>query len=279
MKRPLFKLARFPILAACLLLIFGSVRCATVAPGNDPVLVKAEASQKAAFDGVRAFLTIEYENRAEFQSIAPDVTKIADEIRKKLKGDATTPGVFSKIDAAIDAYRNAKATAGDLSAADAQLKAAIAGGTSLLATADQYVAQWTAAKAKKTHSYLIPPIRGPGAGQLLLLGAVSFGTIVSWLLPVITLGVTALGGPGLGTLAGRAAATLLDAGSKIVDDAEQTSEMTPEAIAAWRKWRDDIIANAPEMQVSTDAAPPSPAPAPPDGSTFPGIPGNPNVGK
>jgi hypothetical protein len=229
-----------------------STGCKSVDPGSDPVVVNAERSEKIAFDTIDAFLKLESQNRAEFATLVPGVTETANDIRRKLKGSpaTNTPGVFTVIDQAIDKYRAAKKSAApDLTAQETALQAALAGVSSLVQSATQLIAAWSS-HHPTAHFHLVPPIRGPDSAGIFL-GAVSFATVAGWILPVLAGLATALGGPGLGTLVGRVAQTLLDAGDKIAEDAHQTGEMTDEELAAWRAKRDDIIANGPEFKEST----------------------------
>jgi len=54
------------------------VGCATVSPGTDPLVVRAEQTTKIAFEVIDQFLAWEYNNRA---TLDKEVTQVANEIR------------------------------------------------------------------------------------------------------------------------------------------------------------------------------------------------------
>jgi len=65
------------LLVCTLCVLCGS--CASVSPGNDPLVVNAERTAKLAFNTVDAFLEWEYINRS---LIGQDVTDTADSLRE-----------------------------------------------------------------------------------------------------------------------------------------------------------------------------------------------------
>jgi len=58
------------------------VGCVSVAPGHDPVVVRAEQTQSLAFEAMDAFFMWEYLNRG---TLPADVTKFADKLRTEGK--------------------------------------------------------------------------------------------------------------------------------------------------------------------------------------------------
>jgi len=228
-----------------------STGCASVKPGNDPVLVNAERAEQIGFDAIDGLLKIETANRAEFAKLVPGATAIADQIRAK------TPDAIHAVDRAIDAYKAAKKAGVGTDAATAALNAELAALSSIVQSATDLSAKWTASH----HSYLIPPIRGPdAAGGLggILLGAIALSSILPTIIGLLSAAATFIGGPTAGGLAGSIATALLNMISKISADAEQSAELSDDELAAVRKARDDAFANFPEWQPSTEA-PASPA--------------------
>jgi hypothetical protein len=61
-------------------LSLGLTGCATIQPGNDPVVVNAERTTQLALDVFDTFLRWEYDNRLTL-SATPEVRKAADHIR------------------------------------------------------------------------------------------------------------------------------------------------------------------------------------------------------
>lgn len=68
------------LLAAMLPLSLGLVGCASIQPGNDPVVVNAERTTQLAVDVFDTFLKWEYDNRQALAA-TPEVRKAADFIR------------------------------------------------------------------------------------------------------------------------------------------------------------------------------------------------------
>jgi hypothetical protein len=55
--------------------------CATL-PGSDPVVVNSEKTTQVAFDVFDAFVTLEYNNRAQLAAVSPEIHKYAEVIRR-----------------------------------------------------------------------------------------------------------------------------------------------------------------------------------------------------
>lgn len=55
--------------------------CATILPGNDPVVVNAERTANLASDTFDTFLKIEYDNRAALETVSPEIHKYAESLR------------------------------------------------------------------------------------------------------------------------------------------------------------------------------------------------------
>ena len=66
------------LIAACAFLI----GCASVQPGNDPVVVNAERSTAVALATMDAFLQIEYNNRAMLKQVNPGIHIYAEYLRR-----------------------------------------------------------------------------------------------------------------------------------------------------------------------------------------------------
>lgn len=55
--------------------------CATLLPGNDPVVVNAERTANLASDTFDTFLKIEYDNHTALESVSPEIGKYAESLR------------------------------------------------------------------------------------------------------------------------------------------------------------------------------------------------------
>lgn len=55
--------------------------CATLLPGNDPVVVNAERTANLASDTFDTFLKIEYDNHAALETVSPEIGKYAETLR------------------------------------------------------------------------------------------------------------------------------------------------------------------------------------------------------
>jgi len=66
---------------ATLVASFLLVGCATVAPGNDPLVVRAEQTTKIAVNLFDSFLKYEYQNRTLLAKVDVEIRKQADHIR------------------------------------------------------------------------------------------------------------------------------------------------------------------------------------------------------
>lgn len=89
---------RTPTLALLAVLVL--VSCASLRPGADPVLVRAEQALVVAFETTDAFLRIERANQAAMTAVVPGAHQVAEDIR--VKG----PASFRALEAAISAYRD-----------------------------------------------------------------------------------------------------------------------------------------------------------------------------
>ena len=69
-----------PILVALFL-----IGCASIQPGNDPVVVNAERSTNVAFETINTFLQIEYTNQAWVKANAPQIHTYANYLRGHAK--------------------------------------------------------------------------------------------------------------------------------------------------------------------------------------------------
>ncbi len=234
------------VLGILLLMTAAFTACATPQQGADPLLVKSQQAEAIAFDAIDGILKIEYTNRAAFAKAIPNGTAIADDIRKK------APDAFHAVDKAVDAYRKAKLAGDPTDAATSAVNGELAALQSVLQSAIDLTAKWNASKPK---AYMTPPIRAgdPPPMFAVIFLAISFSSILPGIISVLSLAVTALGGPALGTLAGSLATILLNTIEKISADASQSAELSDADLAAVRKARDDAFASWPEWKPSTDA--------------------------
>ena len=67
-------------LIGCLLILNG---CATILPGNDPVVVRAEQTLKSSVTIMHSFLTYEEKNRIVLLQTQPEVNIVAEKIRRE----------------------------------------------------------------------------------------------------------------------------------------------------------------------------------------------------
>lgn len=75
-----------------LLLPFSVVGCAALAPGADPVVVRAEQSIQIAFSTFDTFLKLEHDNSAKVKDKAPEVHQFAEWLREK-DASGTSQGI------------------------------------------------------------------------------------------------------------------------------------------------------------------------------------------
>jgi len=77
--------------------------CASVAPGHDPVVVRAEQSLSIAFDTIDTFLKLEHDNQELVKKKLPEVHAFAQKLRAKVTvGGKTQPFGISVIQSATD---------------------------------------------------------------------------------------------------------------------------------------------------------------------------------
>lgn len=86
------------VIVAALALV-ALVGCATIQPGADPVLVRAEQALVVSFETVDAFLRIERENQHALDEVVPGAHAVAESMRTR------GPASFRALEAAITAYR------------------------------------------------------------------------------------------------------------------------------------------------------------------------------
>ena len=55
--------------------------CASILPGNDPIVVNAERTVGIALDTMDTFLKMEYDNREALKKISPEIFNVAEKIR------------------------------------------------------------------------------------------------------------------------------------------------------------------------------------------------------
>ena len=83
------------------MLMFG---CASVKPGNDTLLVRAEQTREAALETFDTFVRYENDNRIALWKVSPDIKHFADNIRSVGKAS------IQQLDGAIDDYKKLKTT-------------------------------------------------------------------------------------------------------------------------------------------------------------------------
>jgi len=83
--------------------------CAAIAPGHDPVVVRAEQTQRLAFESLNAFLRLEHSNRAFYMVKTPRVHEAAESLRRR------APESFRALRGAIVAYKTNRTPAGKAS--------------------------------------------------------------------------------------------------------------------------------------------------------------------
>jgi hypothetical protein len=64
-------------------MVVGCSGCATLAPGADPVVVRAEQTLSASLDVTTALLTLEKDHPATFDAAIPGAHKVAEDLRVK----------------------------------------------------------------------------------------------------------------------------------------------------------------------------------------------------
>lgn len=111
-----------------LVLLLGT-GCASILPGNDPVVVRAQQTREIAFSTFDTFVSLEYRNRATLQKLNPNFNEVADNIR------VGAPKWFKSFDQVLVAYKSGKTPA-----TKSKLDGAIAVIESALAEAQTYIA-------------------------------------------------------------------------------------------------------------------------------------------
>lgn len=101
------------ILSSLVVLLAG---CASIKPGNDPLIVHADQSRKALVETADSFVALEKNNRDYFWSVSKSIKHTADGIR------ATVPPILIALDASVDRYRAHKTS---VQSSDLELRIAI----------------------------------------------------------------------------------------------------------------------------------------------------------
>lgn len=97
---------RYSVRAAALLaVVVLVVGCASVAPGSDPILVRGEQSLSVSFAILDSFVRVEYNNRSLVQAKAPQLSALAEQIRRN------APALLRTATQAVDMYRALKTPA------------------------------------------------------------------------------------------------------------------------------------------------------------------------
>lgn len=94
------------ILILLLPLIFTG--CAGLKPGADPIIVRAQQTERAAFETFDAFLRIEHKNAARIRTAAPEVSKFAEWLREPLPDGPRGISLVKSLGNVRRAYANAK---------------------------------------------------------------------------------------------------------------------------------------------------------------------------
>jgi len=94
------------ILILLLPLIFTG--CAGLKPGADPIIVRAQQTERAAFETFDAFLRIERKNAARIRTAAPEVSKFAEWLRAPLPDGPRGIALVKSLGNVRRAYANAK---------------------------------------------------------------------------------------------------------------------------------------------------------------------------
>lgn len=89
---------RLEVMAGVLVLL-ALAACATLQPGADPALVRAEQGLESAVSTLDMLVVADFEHQAELEAVAPGAHAVADRIR------TTAPPILRAADAAIGAYR------------------------------------------------------------------------------------------------------------------------------------------------------------------------------
>lgn len=79
--------------------LVGSIGCAPIQPGHDPIVVNAERTLAASFDVIDTFLSVEHERRETVRAELPDVHAFAEQLRRE------APAALTAAKSAIDAYK------------------------------------------------------------------------------------------------------------------------------------------------------------------------------
>lgn len=73
--------------------------CASVKPGNDPLIVHASQSKKILVETANTFVALEKNNRDYFWSVSKSIKKSADGVR------LAVPDIIFSLDKSVDRYR------------------------------------------------------------------------------------------------------------------------------------------------------------------------------
>jgi hypothetical protein len=108
------KLRTHIVLIMGILALSFSTGCASVFPGEDPVVAHAQSTINAAYKLTHAFVKFEKDNEVYIKVSTPEVHQLAESIRNQ------APKVFEDAWAALDAYRTTS-TPGDADTLDKKL--------------------------------------------------------------------------------------------------------------------------------------------------------------
>lgn len=86
------RIALIPLLFLC--------SCATILPGNDPVLVNAERTAQSSHQVLDLLFTVERDNEAVIKRTQPKIHDAVNSVRRK------APAAEDNLQKAIDAYRD-----------------------------------------------------------------------------------------------------------------------------------------------------------------------------
>jgi hypothetical protein len=75
--------------AAIVMMMFVA-SCATIAPGNDPVVVRVEQATVMAVDTIDAFLLSEFQHRESYRLLSPDIERFANVLRREVPPAVTS---------------------------------------------------------------------------------------------------------------------------------------------------------------------------------------------
>lgn len=101
------------LLASALLIGFNAGGCASILPGNDPVVVNSERTTAIAFDAVDGFLKFDDQNREVLRERVPAVHNLAESLR------TSAPEKFRDARRLLKIYESTSDTADGQAAQDA----------------------------------------------------------------------------------------------------------------------------------------------------------------